>query len=464
MNRLKNYMIVVLSVFISIFLTTSYAPAGFSLSVTPYEGGYDLRFGKVSPAEPRVNKEVVVRVTSDIGKQYRLIQQLLEPLASAQGASLPQNNLFVYGIRGTNKYGTLAVEQEIPVFPGRTIIYTSNSNGLSDSFTLVYAIKGPLNVPSGSYRGRIAYILEPIDSTQEQVTVILNVYAEIEAEAGIEIGTATGSKRISLSSKRAGADSAEVQFEIKAGLGRPFRILQQLLQPLRSPEGRELPQEAINFAVSGAKAGSGPAQFIPLSPRTDEVYRSGLRGEADSFLVTYALGDLSRAGADRYSANIRYLLEEAVPAQTKIIDTFDLDVEIERIFDLLVETESGSSVIEFRGLKPQQPAKTYEVLIEINTNIGRQYQVTQNMLSKLVSREGYALPFKYFTLRTESLDTKGVLKFPQSTEARQGDMVLFVSDMQGSPDKFRIVYELEPSLEIPAGDYSALVVYSLSEI
>ncbi|MGD9015271.1 MAG: hypothetical protein PVI33_04535, partial [Candidatus Omnitrophota bacterium] len=422
------------------------------------------RFGKVSAIGPRINKEVIVNITSDIGKQYHLVQRLLEPLTNAQGVSLSQNNFFVYGIRGTNKYGNLAVEQEVPVFLGRTILYTSNPGGLPDSFNLVYNLKGPFNVPAGSYRGRIAFTLEPIDATQQEVTAILNIFAEIEIESGIEIKTITGGRIISLSSAREEANSSDVLFEIKGGLGSQFRILQQLQQPLKSQDGQELPLEAVNFQLREASKGTGPFRALPLSLRQEAIYTSGPRGELDSFIITYSLGDLSKATAGRYRTALRYLLDETIPAQTNPIDFYDLEVEIERVFDIAVETEIGVGIIEFRDLKPRQPPKTYEVAINIMTNIGKQYQVTQKATSDLVNREGQVIPQGYFTLRTESLETKGVLKFAQNSPVKKGDTVLFISDRDGSADSFKVIYELTCPAEIKAGDYSTSVVYSLSEL
>lgn len=464
MGEFKRVISISLALVISLFLFYSPAEAAFNVSVTPYEGGYDLRFDKVSALDAPINKEAVVRITSDIGKQYQLVQMLFEPLTNAQGISLPQNNLYVYGIRGSNKYGILAAEHEIPVFLGRSVLYTSNANGWPDDFILVYSLREPFNVPSGHYSGRIAFILEPVDAIQEPVTFILNIFADIQAEAGISLTTASGFKVISLSSKRDAGQAEDVLLEIEGGLGQPFRILQQLAHPLRAADGRELPAEAIEFIVSGTKQGSSAAQFRPLSFPTSELYRSGTRGEAESFVITYSLGDLSLAKAGRYSTNITYLLEESLSAQTGTIDSLALEIEIERVFDILLETESAAGAIEFRDLRPDQPPRTFEVIIEVKTNIGRQYQVTQNMVSALVSQQGHSVPAKHLKFITESIKTKGVLKLPKSAEARQGDTVLFVSDREGSPDKFRIIYELEPSWEIPAGDYSTSMVYSLSEL
>lgn len=437
--------------------------ATFSLSVSPYEGGYDLRFGNINLTADRANKEVTVSVNSTIGKQYRIIQTLLDPISNAQGITIAQNNFFVYGIRGTNKFGTLGVEQEVPVNLGRTIIYTSNTSGTPDSFTLVYSLKGPLEVPPGSYRGRISFTLEPIDTTQAAVRVILNIFAEAEAQSSIEVKTSTGSKTITLSSAREEQQAEDVLVNIKGGMGSQFKIVQSIREGLVSSEGNQLSEGAVNVMVKEARKGTGLSSATNLSSQRQTLYTSGLRGEAESFIVTYSLGDLSKEKAGRYRTSLKYLLESTGYAKESIIETLALEVENERVFDLIVTPEMGGT-LQFRDLKPQQPPRINEVVLAVKTNIAKPYQVSQGISSPFTNREGKTIAGEYFTLKTESLDAKGVLKYPNKTEVKIGDAVLFVSDKFGSADSFKVIYELAIPPDLHAGDYSTRITYTISEI
>ncbi|MFH1458663.1 MAG: hypothetical protein ABIG31_05860 [Candidatus Omnitrophota bacterium] len=435
--------------------------AAFNISVVPYEGGNDLRFDRASTVLPYTIKEVIVRVTSDIAKQYQVIQALLEPLTSIQGQSLSRENFTVYAVAGSSAAGTLTVQQETAVSPGRTILYVSDSQGISDSFKLVYILKPPFNVPSGSYRGRISFTLEPITATQQSVTVILNITAEIQAESSFEIKTMTGSSSIRLDSSRPDERTCDVSFSIKGGRGSQFRILQSLLGPVESLEGNRLSPEAVYFKVSQAQKGIGPNQNTALSERQDVIYLSGPTGAEDNFIITYSLVDAENQKAGRYRGQITYRL--GGPSGQESIGKLDLEVEVARIFDLLITPELGGR-IEFRDLKPQAAPKQSEVIFEVASNVGRPYQITQILSSGLVNREGNAIPQKYFTLREESLVTKGRLMFSSPVEVKPGETILFVSDPMGSSDKFKVVYELKPSFDIMAGDYSTRITYSISEI
>lgn len=147
----------------------------------------------------------------------------------------------------------------------------------------------------------------------------------------------------------------------------------------------------------------------------------------------------------------------------ELIDNLDLEVEIERVFDLTIRPELGGT-IEFRDLKPQQAPKQSEVMFEVVSNIGKRYQISQNLSSGLVNKEGNTIPAKNFSLKEESLGTKGRLPFVSPAEVKTGETVLFISDTSGSSDKFKVIYELKPSLDIAAGDYSTRITYSIAEI
>jgi hypothetical protein len=462
----KNTVVILLGTALLICLGVLPARAEFSLNVRPYAGGYDLNFGKIGLAAAGVNQELTVNIRSDIGKQYRLIQNFFQPLTNSQGISIPlQNTCSLYAIRGSNKYGSFSVEQETPVSFARTIIYTSNSTGLSDSFTLVYSIKGPLQVPSGVYRGRMGFSLEAIGSNQPPATVFLNIYCEVESASYIEIKTADNSKIIRLNSRDQESGSCPVAFNISSGLGSQYRIIQSVTEPLRSNDGLTLPEGAVTFKMEQIKNGSGPVQPTPLLLKPETIYLSDLRGRPENFIQNFSLADLSAAKTGTYKTGVLYYIEEAQGQQTKRLENYLLEVEIEKVFDLEFKTESGSGVISFRDIGPKQPARTFEIEVKIKTNLGKRYQVTQKVTSDLTNKSGKTIPSQNFTLRTEGLgDTKGILKCPQNVPIKPGDTTLFVSDKKGSADSFKTVYELTAAEGVLAGDYSASVIYSLMEL
>ncbi|MFA5362145.1 MAG: hypothetical protein WC335_02715 [Candidatus Omnitrophota bacterium] len=435
--------------------------AAFSVSVTPYQGGYDLRYERVSLDTGRVNREVTVRITSDIGKQYRVIQTILDPLTNAQGKTLSPGSFVVYGLQGSNKSGTLSVETERPVGFGREYLYTSGANGDSDSFVLVYGIVPDQDFESGSYRGRMSFTLEPVDSAQPPVNVYLTIIAEVDAQPFLEVVTPNLSKEIVLCPDKQEPGSNTVVFKIKGSLGKQFRIQQVVTEQPLSFEGGFLDWAAIKFTGRDNQKGAVINRETALSLRQEVIYESS-SGEADSFAVDYGLNDISSQKAGKYRTNIKYLLD--VPGlELKLIDSVTLIVDNPRVFELLVTPEAGG-VIRFTGVRPSQSAKGSEVVIEVRSNTGRQYQVSQRMLSDMVNTNGDTLSSRFLKIREEGIDTKGTLKFPSAVPLAASEISLFVSDPLGSGDTFKVIYELTPSLDIKAGDYSAKIVYSILEL
>ncbi len=437
----------------------------FDLTYSLTEGGTRLELDPTNSY-----KGVKIEVSSTVATRYEIIQNITQPIQNRDNPSvILRDNFVVRGLRGTNQYGNLRVPtNDIPV-RANEILYTSNSAGDADSFTLVYGITNIENIPAGYYQGQISFTLRPIGSTRQEVTkylyVYINISQESEVKPSIEFSTPTGSKTITLNPKKEETQAADVLVNISGSFKKLFSINQFLAEPLESREGNRLNFDTLNVEVKEAKKGAGTPK-IPLSSQPQTLYTSLPNGEADSsFIIIYSLGDVSSQKAGRYTSRLQYFLDE-IDRQTKL-DTLELEIEIERLFDLVITPQDEKGVLEFRNLKPKDPPQQNEVTIEIKTNIGKQYQLSQKVISDLTNKEGNVIPSDYFTLRTErteSLATKGTLKFPQKITVQKGETVLFISDNLGSSDKFKVIYELTCPTDVKAGDYSTRIIYSLLEI
>jgi len=437
-----------------------------SLSITPYEGGTDLRFGNVNSSNiTRIDKEVNVRITATENKQYRIYQSLLDPLTNEKGERLPQENLVFNALLGKNQYGTVHALQEQPVGLSRTLIYTSNTAGLSDSLVLAYGIKLGSNVKPGYYSGRLAFILEPINATVSVAPQILNIYVQIESKAIISVQSASGSQVISLNSEKEIARSQDVIIEVKSDIGSPYRIYHWLSSTFVSEKGQQLPPGAITFAVSQADKGKKNTSETDLSLIKQLLYTSNQKGEKDTIVLTYKIGDLSKVIAGTYRGTLQYLFETADGEKNSIIGTFGIELINEEVFNIVV-TLGPTGRISFEDLKPLSKPKQSEVVIDIKTNVGQPYQVIQTVYSELVSKTGEKIPPKYFTLKTESMDGNELpgLKFPTPAEVKTKDTVVYASDKKGSPVSFKVIYELNVADTVKADDYSTNIVYSLLKI
>lgn len=464
-DRLVFFLVPIFNICIGLLYFYSFAIAAdtFTLSYSLTEGGWRL---ELNPADPY--KGVEITVNSDISTRYEVIQRVINPLQNKDKPGLILQDNFVFrGLRGTNRFGDFRVLVTDSPIRSDEVLYISDTSGNADSFTLAYGIINLEDIEPGYYTGRLAFILNAIGSGRPQVTQVLDVYITVSksttSQPEIEISLINGSRYIVLKSQKEEMQSADVLVKINRRFKKSFNLLQHLSQPLQSQEGNRLDYEAINFVVKEVDLGSAVTSNTPLSRGFQNIYSSGASGEADDyFVISYHLGDLSTQRAGRYTAKIQYLLEET-GLQTNL-ETLDLEIENPSIFELLITPLDQKYAIEFRNLKPTEPPRESEVMIEVRSNLGKQYQVSQEVYAELTEKGGNTIPMQYFTLCTLSLDTRGSLKFPQWQEVKKGSSVLLVSDELGSADKFRVVYKLECPGDLKAGDYSTRIIYSLSEI
>ena len=459
-------LIVIASVLtLSIALAIPIAKAGDTLilEVSPFEGGTDLRFGNSYTTDPYITKEVTFDITCDTGEKYQLIQTISSPIVNEKNEPINPDYLVVYALNDyRNKYGTLYVEQEKQLSTAREIIYYSDS-GNSDSFKLGYTLKLNPDIKPGSYRGELAFILEPIDSTRSPVNKVLNIFIDIiPGKLSVEIKTATGGKFINLKSGKPNLKEQDVLVSIKGGLNDRYTITQ--VAEAIDEENKPV-DNLIQYIVRENRKGEATSVFTDIKLRQpQDIYKSS--GEPDDFLITYSFGDLSKEKAGLYRVSLSFYLNGPDLSAPELIDTVTLEAENEKIFELTVVPEMGGT-LNFRDIKPYEPPRINSVTVEIKSNIGKRYQVTQKVPTEFMLADGYKIPKKYFTLRMESSETKGTINCPDKTEVGIGDgeaMVLFVSDDGGSSDSFKIIYELATPPDLHAGDYSAQILFSLSEI
>lgn len=464
---MKNKIVVlmVMALISSVFIATEelFAFSDSDITTTLTEGGYRLELNATG-----VSKGVKIDINNaNPAMQYQLVQRINRPLQNQINPGAVIGDEFVVrGLSGSDPTKFRLSPSDIPV-KSDTLLYLSDAAGTGSSFTLVYSISDFRNLKPGDYSGQIAYVLSPVNAPGDQVNKMLDIYVTVSdqdvAKATIQISTDAGGKRAYLNPKKEGSTSADIWVKVSGAFRNQFNISQYLTRPLESDEGIRLGNDAVNFVVKESKKGIAVNQATPLSSGIQNVYSSMPSGDADEyFRINYSLGDLSKIKAGKYRSVIQYLLEEA-GGQAKI-DQIDLEIENEKIFDLDVTPVDQKYAIEFRDIKASEPPKTSEVEIQINSNAGKQYQVSQDVFADLTNKEGDVISSQYFTLRTDSDDTKGNLKFPEKQEVRKGSTVLFVSNNDGDSDKFKVIYELNCPQGTKAGDYATRITYSLLEI
>jgi hypothetical protein len=468
MKMKKVFKIIIFSLMLAVSgIFCHQAQAAFDLSYMFDEGGSRLEFDKNN-----FSRGITFTTSNDTtNNRYEIRQRLDSPLRSRDNPSITigGDNFVVRGFRGSNRYGDLRIPSGDIAVRNDELVYVSDQAGTADSFTLVYAIANSQDLAPGYYTGRVTLVLNPVNAAASPVNRVIEVYVNIPNDGSslsVAVAPAEGASSIILdpSENRDLAGKANAVVTVNGSFNGPFKIMQMLPSPIRSLEGKILDNDSIVFTIPDAAKGVAINQPTPLARNIQTIYSSRPDGSADKvFVIAYSLADALSLPAGNYRSRIQYLLESS-GKQTNL-GALDIEIRQKRIFEIYISPQDQRYNIEFSDLKPGEGPRTSEVLIEVKSNLGRPYQVVQNVISEMVNNKGEKIPSDDFTLRTLPVDdTKGKLKAADKIPVGKGSQLLFISDDEGSSDRFKVDYELICSPDLSAGNYSSRITYTLAEI
>ena len=228
--------------------------AALSLNVSPYDGGNSLRLGRVDD-QTASSKEVRIRINSGDGKQYQVFQRLAQGLVSERGESLRADTLKTYSLVGSNSQGTLYQQDLGSLGAAEQLLYTSSPNGDSDSFTMIYSLDGNGLNANGDFLGQIAYTVRSIGGGAQE-DVYLNLLVEAGGQWQVDVTGSSGQGLVRLNSLRSGADKGDITINFSGNANQNIAVELERSQGLQSDAGNFLPEEALQFYVSGGESGS----------------------------------------------------------------------------------------------------------------------------------------------------------------------------------------------------------------
>lgn len=436
--------------------------AAVSLSATPLEGGNSLRFGRITSGNT-INKQVRIRVTSDLGVKYQVEQRLLEPLRNSKGELLNADAFTFYTLRGSNLTGSLYQDTPYKVDTFKRVLYVSSAAGTGDSFSIIYSLNPDKINISGSFFGRILFTFTPLGSGGTQREVILNVYFETEKDFQINLKTSSQSSRTLRLSSDKDRLKGYLIISTEGSLGEKYGIRQVVQEQFKNEKGEVIPPELLTISVSSNKGSSYASSPIPLTKKSLLIYDSEAWGEGDEIVVNFSVNTKDLKGLP--SGNFKTLVQYNVESSGSLIKRLPIDIslEIKPIFDIEVISESTGKLY-FRNLNPDSGLVEKEVVIKITTNLSRPYDVVQTLSAPLVNQSGDTIPLQFFRLKVEkSKDNPGNIIFSQYTPLSVGDMRVFTSNPGGDCSEFKIIYSLEVPRDMVGGDYFTGLNYSLVE-
>jgi hypothetical protein len=140
-------------------------PLDVQLEVTPVfeieipaDFNSGLFFPNIGPGVS-IEKEIVLRVNSNIQRPYTVVQKIALPLTNERGDTIPLSFFKVKSEEAKDTVGQTLIADAQEVRLGDTTIFISDTEGSSSSFILRYFLEGPRDAKSGDYFARVSYAL-----------------------------------------------------------------------------------------------------------------------------------------------------------------------------------------------------------------------------------------------------------------------------------------------------------------
>jgi hypothetical protein len=121
----------------------------FTMEVSlPSQG---VSFGHVVANSPAQEKEVRVVVRSNLHKPYQVVQNMSSLMTNQQGKEFDKNHFNFKVILGADQKGRTKYTDLYPVEIGEYPIYSSDGQGNSITFSVVYQLQGYFDMSSGNF-------------------------------------------------------------------------------------------------------------------------------------------------------------------------------------------------------------------------------------------------------------------------------------------------------------------------
>ena len=459
---MSNYLIrTVYVAFSVIFLSlASNAQAATNLSVTPMGGGASLRMSRISSAGS-VAEEVRIRVTSTDNQRYQVFQRFVNPLVNSKNQPLGRGAFVTNTVAGSNATVTLYAQTPDDLNFAEQLLYSSSSNGDSDSFTVSYNILKENIQQTGNFSGKILYTLRPLGGSTQQ-EIYLSVYLDADSDFEVEVESNSGGQAIEVTDEKDVFQNTAARISFKGNLGRDVKVYQELDIYPQSELMEDINEGYVQFMTSGSGDGS-----LAVTDSTDLNYRRTLlyssQKDSDEFFVNYSVKPENEfvQNAGNFTGRVKYIIEVDGKEYEKFLN---LNIVVKPVFEIKVQLPPNG--MRFERVVPEDPPQVKEVLVTVTTNLGKPYTVVQNFTSPLSNEKGQEIDRKYFTIKGELLgDAQGQVSYndfeslPQSWED-----TVYVSDAKGSSAQFKMLYRLKPYAAVNPGSYTAAIVYTLGVI
>ena len=406
-----------------------------------------IDLGAITNARRVAYDEVTVRILNDLGGRYRVIQAISAPLTNEHGARLATGSLQAELASGSQ--GRLAFTGQQPVRSGAMELYSSE-RGTADSFTVVYSLVQPETLQAGTYTGAFIFTLET-GSSGTVDTLNVPIRLTVEPIAGLEF-TDGSPRRVSWNRLEPGSegDPLAIGLRLIQNLPAQAEIVHVLDGPLRNERGDTVPWTAMHLVTASP---DGSILDKPLEQRVTFPLASG--SATGGIQLSYRIAVPAGQPAGRYRAQVQVqLLSQTIayPIEAEVVPIMALEVRA---------ADGGPPRMGFGQLLPGKQSEIKQLVLDIRSNMGQPYEVSQDLAHPLVSPDGHLLPAEALVC---SISQPPIGQAMVSGEAAvdAGRRVLYRSDERGSSATLALQCAVRVPEYATAGDYQTSLTFTIT--
>jgi len=118
-----------------------------------------LYFRNLKPDSGLIEKEIIIKVKTNLNRPYNVVQNLNTPLANQSGNTIPLQSFRLREEKSKDDPGNIIFSQYTPLNLGDTRVFASNSTGDSSEFKIIYSLEVPRDMVGGDYFTGLNYSL-----------------------------------------------------------------------------------------------------------------------------------------------------------------------------------------------------------------------------------------------------------------------------------------------------------------
>lgn len=243
----------------------------------------------------------------------------------------------------------------------------------------------------------------------------------------------------------------EVTFTVSTDESKRYQVTQNLISPLTNERGEALKPGTIKiFSPSNVRGVLRPTLPTSLALGQRILYTSNNTGDADSFVLVFAIDAAEMPNSGVYRSQLVYTLEAVEGGISPVTIVRDIRLEVISEFKMMVQNQRGGQTLDLGQITKDNPVGEGVLTFEISSSIGAPFRIYQEMSGPLSSSAGDTIDSHRILYKTEEIGSGATADSGTLAASRQ---LVYTSGSTGSSDTFNVIYGAPDLTQQRAGVY-----------